>query len=125
MSKIPVERLRSLRQRFYQHPPVLKPIVPMSAGNQPADAFKDRRTSLPIERSFNLDKIPAHAVVRMDGAGSARIFINGQLVKNMTNNDRAGYVPISLALLPPDALKTLQPGGNVLKVEPKQPAGGK
>ena len=40
VSKIPVERLRALHQRFYQPPPVLKPIVPMSAGNQPADAFK-------------------------------------------------------------------------------------
>ena len=114
-----------MHQRFYQPPPVLKPMVPMNAVDQPADAFKKHPISTPVERSFNLDKIPANVVVRMDGAGSARIYLNGQLVKEMTNNDRAGYVPVSLALLSPDALKRLRPGGNILKVEPKPQAGGK
>jgi hypothetical protein len=61
----------------------------------------------------------------MDGVGSARIYLNGQLVKEMTNNDRVGYVPVSLALLSPDSLKALRLGENILKVEPKPQGSGK
>ena len=125
VSKIPVQRLRGLHRRLYEPPPALKPLLPMTAGDQPAQAFKDHRITLPPERRFKLDKVPTAVVVRMDGAGSARMFLNGQLVKAMTSNYCAGYVPTSLALLSPDALKALHSGENVLKVEPGQAAVGK
>lgn len=125
VSKIPVERLRALHQRLYQPPPVLKILLPMSAGEQPASAFKDRPLSPPLEKSFLLDKIPANVVIRLDGTGSARIYLNGQLVKDMNNSDRAGFVPSSLALLSPNALKALQPGTNILRLELKTPVVGK
>jgi len=118
VSKIPVQNLRRLHEQLHAPLPNPRPLLPMSAADQPAEAFKNRTINPPAERTFNLDQLPAVVLIRMDGSGTGRLFLNGQLVKEMTNNDRAGYVPTSLALLPTDGLKALRLGENVLRIEP-------
>ncbi len=117
VSKIPVAKLQELHARLYQPLPGLKPLLPLSAADQPAKGFQDHRLSLPTERSFKLEKLPAAVLIRMDGSGTGRLTLNGQLVKVMNNSDRAGYVPTSMALLSPNALQAFRVGDNVLKIE--------
>ncbi len=124
VSKIPIQNLRPLHERLYTPLPSLRPLLPMSAGDQPAQAFKQRTINPPAKRTFKLDQLPAAVLVRLDGTGPARLSLNGQLVKVMTNNDRAGYVPTSFALLSADGLKALRVGENVLQLEPAEPEPG-
>lgn len=85
----------------------LKARVPVSPGQQP----------LRVRRAFTLARIPGRAAVRVAGEGKAEVYLNGQVVKRLTNGLRADYVPVSMTLLAPEALAALRPGENVLAVE--------
>ncbi len=124
VSKIPAQRLRSLHQRLNQTPPVLIPLPPMVARDQADSAFEQHQISLPVERSFNLEPFPANVVVRVGGAGTDQIYLNDQLVREMSGRDRKGYPSTSLALPSPNAHKALRLGTNVFRALPSQPTSG-
>jgi hypothetical protein len=117
LSKISVEKLRQLHGQLYAPLPSLKPLLPLSAASAGAEAFKKHTVNTRAKLSFNLEQLPSAVLVRLDGAGSARLLLNGQAIKVMSNSDRANYVPASFALLSPDALRAFHVGENVLQVE--------
>ena len=118
ISKIPVERLRALHERLYA-PLDLKPIVPMRAAGLGEPTPPDR--DLHVERTFTIRTVPARVAVCVAGAGSARVYVNGQLVKRLANRMGKNYVPASIALLDSESMKALHPGSNLLTVELKAP----
>jgi hypothetical protein len=119
ISKIPAERLKALHQRL-SAPPALKPIVPMRAG-RPGDRRQGDEPR--VQRTFTIEKVPGRVAVCVAGAGRARVYLNGQLVKQFSNGGRKNYVPVSMAWLAPESLKALHPGSNELVVELSAPAG--
>ena len=73
--------------------------------------------SVLLRRSFDLDRVPRQAAVRIVAQGPTRLFLNGAPVKTLSTSDLAGFIPTSVALLSPDAVEKLRQGRNVLAVE--------
>jgi hypothetical protein len=73
--------------------------------------------SVLLRRSFDLDRVPRQAAVRIVAQGPTRLFLNGAPVKTLSTSDVAGFIPTSVALLSPDAVQKLRQGRNVLAVE--------
>jgi hypothetical protein len=96
----------------------------MVARDQADSAFKQHQINLPVERSFNLESIPANEVVRVDGTGTVQIRLNDQFLQEMSGRDRTGYPSTSVALPSPNAHKALRLGTNVFRALPSQPTSG-
>ncbi|WP_413431989.1 glycoside hydrolase family 2 protein [Crateriforma spongiae] len=85
------------------------------------DSLRPQRTAdkgpVRIRGEFDLSTQPERLAMHTVGTGRWELSINGKTMMNITNSDRAGYVPYSTVLLPPNAVDALVDGTNVIALK--------
>ncbi len=96
-----------------------KTLAPAKAiDNKPVIGRKKFDTNTLVRISFDLDDVPAGDVaLRLAGRGRYEIYLNGEIVKNMTNAIKSGYIPATSVVLHDEAKGLLQRGKNVLAIK--------